>query len=495
MAIKLAKITDLTSGYQPLDAELSALAGLTSAADTLPYFTGSGTAGVTTLSSFARTFLDDANGAAVVATIGAQPLDAELSALAGLTSAADALPYFTGTGTASTTTLTAFSRTLLDDANAATAAATLAVLPLSGGTLTGAVTISTTGSLALAGSATLTLASDPSSALHAATKQYVDNIALGIDAKASVVAATTANITLSAPQTIDTISVVAADRVLVKNQTLPQENGIYIVAAGAWTRATDADLWTELPGAFVFVERGATQADTGWLCTVDAGGTLNTTGVTFVQFSGSGSVTAGSGITVTGNQVSLATIAANTIYGNNTGSAAVPIALTAAQTKTLLAIAVADVSGAAPLATPTFTGTPAAPTATLGTNTTQLATTAFVEASSRAAAVYVTGSNSTGNTTITPAVTARAMNYVLDITGTASTRIVILDITNRVVGDKIALRITLPATTSIVIESRNATSGGTLLDTITTDASGDDAFVTFIYTGSAWILQSTQYPA
>ena len=495
MAIKLAKITDLTSGYQPLDAELSALAGLTSAADQVPYFSGPGAMSLASFGSYGRSIVAAANSAAALTVLGAQPLDSELTLLAGLTAAADALPYFSGPSAASTTTLTAFSRTLLDDANAATAAATLAVLPLSGGTLTGAVTISTTGSLALAGSATLTLASDPSSALHAATKQYVDNIALGIDAKASVVAATTANITLSAPQTIDTISVVAADRVLVKNQTLPAENGIYIVAAGAWTRATDADLWTELPGAFVFVERGATQADTGWLCTVDAGGTLNTTGVTFVQFSGSGSVTAGSGITVTGNQVSLATIAANTIYGNNTGSAAVPIALTAAQTKTLLAIAVADVSGAAPLATPTFTGTPAAPTATLGTNTTQLATTAFVEASSRAAAVYVTSSNSTGNTTITPAVTARAMNYVLDITGTASTRIVILDITNRVVGDKIALRITLPATTLIVIESRNATSGGTLLDTITTDASGDDAFVTFIYTGSAWILQSTQYPA
>lgn len=105
--------------------------------------------------------------------------------------------------------------------------------------------------------------------------------------------ATVGNITLSAPQTIETVAVVAGDRVLVKAQTLPAENGIYIVAAGAWTRATDADVWSELPGAFTFVEKGTVAtADTGWLCTADAGGTLGTTAITWTQFSAAGQISA-----------------------------------------------------------------------------------------------------------------------------------------------------------------------------------------------------------
>lgn len=478
MATKLAKISDLTSGYQPLDAELTALAGLTSAANQIPYFTGSGTAGLLPSTATGQSLLNVANGAAILTVIN----DAELSALAGLTSAADALPYFTGSGTASTTTLSSFMRTVLDDANAATAAATLSVLPLSGGTLTGS----------------LTLAADPSSALHAATKQYVDNLSLGLDAKQSVVAASTANVAnlgSVGPQTIDTISVVAGDRVLLKNQTAPAENGIYVVNSGSLTRATDADAWTELPGAFVFVEKGSTNADTGWLCTVDQGGTLGTTAVTWVQFSGGGSVTAGTGISVSGTQVSLAAIAANSFLANNTAGSAVPTAITATQAKTLLAIAVADVSGAAPLASPTFTGTPAAPTASTGTNTTQVATTAFVDATAKALTVYGTVANSTGNSTITPAATTRRAVNTVSVTGTASTRIMILDTTNRVAGDIIENRFTFPATASIVIETRNATAGGTLLDSITTDTSADSAMVCAVYTGTAWTLIATQYPA
>lgn len=146
---------------------------------------------------------------------------------------------------------------------------------------------------------------DPTSAQDAATKQYVDSTAQGLDVKASVKAATTANITLSAAQTIDGVSVVVGDRVLVKNQTATATNGIYLVAAGAWTRTTDMDAWAEFPGAFTFVEEGTTQGDSGWVCTVNAGGTLGTTPVTWVQFSGAGTYTAGTGLTLSGGVFSI----------------------------------------------------------------------------------------------------------------------------------------------------------------------------------------------
>lgn len=150
----------------------------------------------------------------------------------------------------------------------------------------------------------LTNLADPVDAQDAATKNYVDSVAQGLDPKQSVKAASTANIaSLSGAMTIDGIALVAGDRVLVKDQTAQAQNGIYIVASGSWARASDADTWAELVSAYVFVEQGATNADNGFLCSVDAGGTLGTTAVTFVQFSGAGQITAGAGLTKTGNQL------------------------------------------------------------------------------------------------------------------------------------------------------------------------------------------------
>lgn len=164
----------------------------------------------------------------------------------------------------------------------------------------------------------LTLHADPTNPLHAATKQYVDNVSQGLDVKGSVKAATTANITLSGAQTIDGVSLVAGDRVLVKNQTTASANGIYVVAAGAWTRATDMDNWAEVPGAFTFVEQGTVNGDTGWVCTSDQGGTLGTTAITFAQFSGAGTYLAGTGLTLTGNTFSITNTGVTAgSYGNN----------------------------------------------------------------------------------------------------------------------------------------------------------------------------------
>lgn len=152
----------------------------------------------------------------------------------------------------------------------------------------------------ITGLATPTLDTD------AANKQYVDSVAQGLDAKQSVVAASTANITtLSGLLTIDGITLVAGDRVLVKNQTTQSQNGIYTASASAWTRAVDMSVWSEIPNAFTFVEGGSTQADTGWVCTSAQGGTLDTTAITWTQFSGAGTYTASTGLTLTGSAFSI----------------------------------------------------------------------------------------------------------------------------------------------------------------------------------------------
>jgi hypothetical protein len=143
------------------------------------------------------------------------------------------------------------------------------------------------GSAAMTGP--LTLPGDPSTALQAAPKQYVDNAVSSLASgafKSPVRAATTANITLSGTQTIDGVALVADDRVLVKNQTTASGNGIYLVKVGAWVRATDFDAWSEIFGTSVIVDQGSTQADTVWICTANAGGTLGTTAITFAQMQG-----------------------------------------------------------------------------------------------------------------------------------------------------------------------------------------------------------------
>ena len=162
-------------------------------------------------------------------------------------------------------------------------------------------------------SATITGLASPTNDSDAATKGYVDALAQGIDAKASVVVATTANITLSGTQTIDGIALSVGDRVLVKDQTTQSGNGIYLVAASTWTRTTDANTWDELVAAFTFVEKGTTQANNGYISTITAGGTLGTTAITFAQFSGAGQITAGAGMVKSGNTLNVQTASSSRI--------------------------------------------------------------------------------------------------------------------------------------------------------------------------------------
>lgn len=163
---------------------------------------------------------------------------------------------------------------------------------------------------------TITGLSTPTADSDAANKAYVDSVAQGIDAKASCLAATTANITLSGTQTIDGVAVTAGQRVLVKNQTSAAQNGIYVAAAGAWTRATDADTWNELVSAYTFIEQGTDNGNNGFICTVTAGGTLGTTPVTWVQFSGAGQINAGAGLTKVGNTLDVGTASSSRIVVN-----------------------------------------------------------------------------------------------------------------------------------------------------------------------------------
>jgi len=108
--------------------------------------------------------------------------------------------------------------------------------------------------------------------------------ALVLTWKNTVRAATTANITLSGEQTIDGVSVVANDRVLVKDQSAGAENGIYVAASGAWSRATDADASAKLTtGAVAVVSEGTAGADTVWLLTTNDAITLDTTALTFAK--------------------------------------------------------------------------------------------------------------------------------------------------------------------------------------------------------------------
>lgn len=151
--------------------------------------------------------------------------------------------------------------------------------------------------------------SDPSSNQDAATKAYVDATAAGLTWKAAVRVASTGNVTITAPGTaIDGVTLAAGDRVLLKNETVANTNGIYVFAtsATAMTRATDSDSPAELhEGAVCMVEEGTANADTAWIQNTSGTIVVGTTSLTYVQFgAGGSSYSAGNGIGISGGVIS-----------------------------------------------------------------------------------------------------------------------------------------------------------------------------------------------
>jgi hypothetical protein len=262
--------------------------------------------------------------------------------------------------------------------NGTSAVTAVATIPNSGLT-NSSVTIGTTAislgasSLTLGGLTSVAVTQDPTSALQLATKQYVDSVAEGLHVHASCAAATTgtlasitggtvtynngtagvgATLTLSVALTVlDGYTLQNGDRVLVKNEATQANNGIYTWATGGTvlTRATDFDTAVEIAsGDFTFISNGTLYADTGWVQTEPVT-TIGTDPIIWQQFSGAGTYSAGTGLTLTGSQFSITN---TSVVANTYGSAsAVPVFAVNAQgqitgvTNTNIAISGSAVSG------------------------------------------------------------------------------------------------------------------------------------------------------
>jgi hypothetical protein len=360
---------NILDGVTASTAELNILDGVTSTAAELNLLAGvtASTAELNTLDgvTVSATELNILDGATLTTSelnllAGVTASTAELNILDGVTASTSELNYLDGVTSALQTQLDAKAPTadptftgtvsgitksmvglgsVNDTADAdkpvstATQTALDAKLSLAGGTMTGKITLD----------------GDPTQALHAVTKQYVDGVEAGIIAKPQVKAATTANITadynngtagvgatLTAPSNaafpqIDGVSLTTTigDRgVLIKNQTNAAQNGRYNLttqgsAGTKWvlTRCSLCDEADEIPGAYVFVTDGTVNGQTGWVQHVDdpATFTVGTDDIDVFQFAGAGTVTAGTNVSVSGNQVSV--VSAPTFSGLVTASA------------------------------------------------------------------------------------------------------------------------------------------------------------------------------
>lgn len=203
-----------------------------------------------------------------------------------------------------------------------------------------------------------TISSAPSSPDSIVNQAYVDAIAQGLAFKAPANYTTTGNITLSglAVQAGGdwNATLTAGNRILVKDQTAGADNGIYLAAAGAWTRSLDANTYDELLSAYLFVTSGVTLAGSAWVDTNSPGGTLGVTPITFVRFSNTAVYSAGTGLTLSSYQFSITPVGTAGTYGS---ASAVPVFVTNASgqvtsvTNTAIAIPNTQVSGLGTMST------------------------------------------------------------------------------------------------------------------------------------------------
>lgn len=313
----------------------------------------------------------------------------------------------------------------------------------------------------------LVLPADPISDLEAATKSYVDLNSVGISVKGSVQAATYANISLSGTQTIDGVSLLVGDRVLVKDQSNPVQNGIFIVALSTWTRAADADTWSKLRNSFVFVTGGNINIGNSYVCIIPAAGTVGIDPIEFDLFTtGGASYTSGDGITITGPTIAVTTRlkALNDFTGTGYAYRLLNGSWVSAETIPAAAI----------------TGLAAVATSGSFTDLINIAT-------------YDVITNSNGTSTSTKPSVSIDHRIKMTITGGVGTRILEFYSTSWATNTVIEIRYLFPPVAGITVITRDNT--GNVMDTIVTDASGDEALVALQYDSDGMKLISSLYPA
>jgi hypothetical protein len=371
-----------------LPASLSSIYALTPAADRLPYYTSATVAALATFTAFARTILDDADAATVRTTLGLTTiantgsasdlvagtvplarLPASLSSIYGLTPAADLLPYYTGTATAATTALTAFGRTMIDDADAAAARTTL-----------GLVAVASSGSAADLSTGTLASARLPASlsSIYALTP-----VADGLPYYTSGSVAALATFTAFARTLLDDPSAVAARTTL----------GAANIAGDTFTGAVTVQGGLSTTGGNLTVNRVGDAASAGLVLQGDAGFARQIS-----SYTGSAlrwNLIIGTAIAESGSDAG----SNFTVSRYNDAGVLIDNPFTITRSTGIVA----------------FTQSPTAPTPTAGDSTTKLATTAFVDAGFAS----LTGDTFTGAVGVQGNLTVTSGILTLDRTGGA----------------------------------------------------------------------------
>ena len=294
--------------------------------------------------------------------------------------------------------------------SATTAVTTADITALVGNTYVDVTGDTMTGNLIMSGGATVTGLPTPVASSDAVSKSYADSLIQGLSWKQSVIVATTGNITLSGTQTIDGVAVIVGQRVLVKSQSASANNGIYLVAAGAWSRSPDSTSAAQIDGSAVYVQQGTVNADTGWTVTSTVV-TVGTDPIIWAQFSGSGSYSAGAGLTLTGNIFSLTSPVVPSLGGTGTTT-----------TPTSGQVLVGTSGG---IYTPATVASGSGITVTAGSGTLSIANSGVL---SNVAGTGISVSGATGNVTITNTGVTSIAGTAGNITASAATGAVTLNL-------------------------------------------------------------------